>query len=83
MTWTIRQICENMSRDIPTVTKEELNEHLNFKLKNMNKEQKIKDYELLVTKLNNKIKELEHSNSMLGRECKFLKEIIEKLTNFN
>ena len=49
----------------------------------MSEAETIKAYELLVTKLNDEIKELEHSNSMLARECKFLKEIIEKLTNFS
>ncbi len=49
----------------------------------MSESETIKAYELLVTKLNDKIKELEHSNSMLESECKFLKNLISKLTNFN
>ena len=49
----------------------------------MKEETKIELYELLVTNLNLDIEDLKHKNSMLENECKFLKEIIVKLTNFN
>jgi hypothetical protein len=69
----------NIKFQYPSLLDMIIDEQLNFKPKSMSDKEKIESYELLVTKLNNEIKDLQSKNEILIHENKFLKDTILKL----